>query len=79
MFITIILYFITLYNNLEILLTALKYVTINLQVICLISYYIKYYKIKNNIKDDNYEEKLENDTIVIDSIEDLYKLAKKDD
>lgn len=79
LFVTIILYFLALYNDLEILVTALKYTTINLQIICLISYYIKYYKIKNNIKEDNYEEKLENDTIVIDSVEDLYKLTKKDD
>ena len=57
----------------------MKYVTVNLQIVCLISYYIKYYKIENNIKEDNYKEKLENDTIILNSIEDLYKISKKDD
>lgn len=79
LFTTIVLCFIFINSNLNILINPMKYVTVNLQIVCLISYYINYYKFENNIKEDNYKEKLENDTIILNSIEDLYKISKKDD
>ena len=81
-FITIILYFISITTgNVTFLNRGFRGVTINLQIICLIEYYLRYYKITHKITVDEIEEhkKIMNDeTMVVESIEDLYSYMKKD-
>ena len=81
LFITIILYFITLINGFNLFNNGFRFATINLQILCLISYFIKHYKVTHNIKDeyDPYKMINENDTIVIENINDLYTYMKRDD
>lgn len=82
-FITIILYFISIATGgVGIINNGFRWVTINLQILCLIKYYLNYYKITHKITVEEIEEhkKIMNDeTMVVESIEDLYSYMKKDD
>lgn len=83
LFITIILYFLNIITNkFSFLNSGFKFTTINLQILCLISYYLNYYKTTHNIKENNEQQELLNDnTIIVNNIDDLYryKHINKDD
>ena len=83
LFITIILYFLNIVTTkFSFLNNGFRFMTINLQILCLISYYLKYYKTTHKIKENDEQQELLNDnTIVVDSIDDLYryKHINKDD
>ena len=83
LFITIIFYFINiLTNNLNIINKGFRLTTINLQLICLIKYYINFIRQthKLTVEDSKEHKKIMNDeTIIVESLDDLYKVTKKDD
>ena len=78
LFIFIVLLFISMATkNLNFLHNGMLCATINLQVLCLMRYYLNYYKQTHKIKEEKTEELT--DTIIVDSINDLYDYMKKDD
>lgn len=83
LFVTIIFYFINiLTNNLDSINNGFRLATINLQLICLVKYYINFLRLthKLTVEDSPAHKKIMNDeTIVVESLDDLYKITKKDD
>ena len=81
LFTTIVIFFISnATNNLTFLNSGFTMATINLQIMCLISYYINYYKNthKMTVEDSMEHKNIMNDnTIVLDNIQDLYKYMNK--
>ena len=83
LFVTIIFYFINIItNNLDTINRGFRLATINLQLICLVKYYINFIRIthKLTVEDSIAHKKIMKDeTIVVESLDDLYKISKKDD
>lgn len=83
LFVTIISYFLNIItNNLGIINNGFRYATINLQIICIIKYYLNYYRLTHKLTvEDSIEHKriMNDETIIVKSLDDLYKIAKKDD
>lgn len=78
LFVFIVLLFIDMVAKLpNFISNGLLYATTNLQVLCLMRYYLNYYKHTHKIKEEKTEELT--DTIIVDSINDLYDYMKKDD
>ncbi len=83
LFVTIIFYFINiLTNNLDVINRGLRLTTINLQLICLVRYYINFLRLthKLTVEDSLAHKKIMNDeTIIVENLDDLYKVTKKGD